>query len=193
MYRSGIYVLLYWLVCTALPAQSVRVPVGADGIPVFQLPEVVIVSPFASQRHRKQYEKMLAEQILLKRRVQKVWPLAVAFAAYFRQIHETLPQMPDAKVREAYKNILEKQLFSRYEPILRDMDIKEGGILIKLLHREAGRSAYAGIKEMKSGFAAFFWQQVALVLGNNLKAQYDPVREWQIEAIVQEMEARARK
>jgi len=170
-------------------SQSIQVPVGKDGIPIFQLPDIIITSPFASPRHKRKYEKWLTERYLLKARIIKLYPMAKSFGQYFKYIRETAPLLPSEASQKLYKELLEKELFARYEPLILDMSIAEGAVLIKLLHRELGQTAYMGIKEMKSGFSAFFWQQIALVLGNNLKVAYDPEKDKEMEEILIELGA----
>jgi hypothetical protein len=61
----------------------------------------------------------------------------------------------------------------------------QGGILIKLIDREIGKSSYDILKEMKGGFTAFLYQSVARIFENNLKSRYDPEEDRDIEAIIQ--------
>ena len=42
---------------------------------------------------------------------------------------------------------------------------------------------------MRSGFTAFMWNSIAILFGNNLKARYDPIEDYEIETIVQLIES----
>jgi hypothetical protein len=69
------------------------------------------------------------------------------------------------------------------------MSVNDGRVLIKLINRETNQVSYDIIEEVKGGFSAVFWQGVARIFGNNLKAQYDPLGEdRQIEQIVRYIE-----
>lgn len=170
--------------------QPVRVPTGADGLPQFTLPEIHILAPYASDRQRKKALKDRARFERLRYNVEKVYPYAKIFARNFTYLHNTLQTIEDASVREAFKNKAEKDLFGKYEKDLRDMTVTQGKILIKLLHRESGQTAFQGIRDLKSGASAVFWQGVARIFGNNLKSEYDPEEEAAIERILAELESR---
>ena len=64
------------------------------------------------------------------------------------------------------------------------MTITQGEVLIKLIDRETGNSSYDLVKDMKGGVSAFFMQSVARVFGHDLKSQYDPDQERDIEFII---------
>lgn len=193
----GITFILIWSVCLgAAFAQRpvVSAPTDSEGIPVFQMETLHIISGFASSRHRRQYEKRLEKFNKLRYNVRKVYPYALAFSKHFTYLHNTLATIEDKQVRNAFKDKVEKDVFGKYEKDLRDMTITQGRILIKLLHREGGRTAYQGIQDLKSGAAAFFWQGVARIFGNNLKSEYDAEEEADIEIILAEIESeQARK
>ena len=77
-----------------------------------------------------------------------------------------------------------------FEKEVKKLTISQGIILVKLIDRETGRTSYQVIKELKGGFTAFFWQGLARIFGNNLKAEYDPVdKDRVIEDIVMGIEA----
>lgn len=65
------------------------------------------------------------------------------------------------------------------------LTITQGRILIRLIYRETNNSAFAHIKEYKGSVNAYFWQSLALLFGNNLKADYEPYgKDADIEEIV---------
>lgn len=164
-----------------------RYPMEPDGLPRFELPEIHILAPFGSDRQRKKALRRKAQYDRLRYNVEKVYPYAKIFARHFTYLHNTLKTIEDPTIRESFKNKVEKDLFGRYEKDLRDMTITQGKILIKLLHREQGQTAFEGIKDLKSGAAAVFWQGVARIFGNNLKSEYDPDEEIMIELILEEL------
>lgn len=169
------------------------VPQEPDGLPRFQLEEIHILAPYANDRQRKKALRQKAKFDRLRYNVEKVYPYAKIFARNFTYLHNTLKNIEDPKVKDAFKDKVEKDLFGRYEKDLRDMTVTQGKILIKLLHRESGHTAFQGIQDLKSGASAVFWQGVARIFGNNLKSEYDPEEEQALEIILAELEAREKE
>lgn len=187
-----ILLFIFSLASLSLFAQSPTqlAPVEADGLPRFQLEEIHILAPYANDRQRKKALRQQAKFDRLKYNVEKVYPYAKIFARNFTYLHNTLKSIEDPRVKESFKDKIEKELFGRYEKDLRDMTITQGKILIKLLHRESGHTAFQGIQDLKSGASALLWQGVARIFGNNLKSEYDPEEEAAIELILAELEGR---
>ena len=74
------------------------------------------------------------------------------------------------------------------------LSFTQGRILIKLIHRETENTAFSHIKEYRGGFNAYFWQSLALLFGNNLKADYDPHgKDAEIEKVVQKILSEERR
>jgi hypothetical protein len=76
--------------------------------------------------------------------------------------------------RNRYINDVEKELFRLFEKDIRNMTISQGLVLMRLVDRECGMSAFSIIKTYENGFAANFWQLVARIFSQNLKTRYDP-------------------
>ena len=79
------------------------------------------------------------------------------------------------------KEIEIKNLFNRD---VKNMTISQGEVLIKLIDRETGNSSFNLVKDMKGGISAFLMQSVARVFGHDLKSQYDPDEDRDIESII---------
>ena len=66
----------------------------------------------------------------------------------------------------------------------------QGKILVRLVYRETNNSAFEHIREYKGAVSACFWQGIALLFGNNLKADYEPEgRDREIEEIVRKVDS----
>ena len=73
------------------------------------------------------------------------------------------------------------------------MTVTQGLVLLRLVDRECGLSAYEIIRTYESGFAANFWQLVARLFSQNLKMRYDPAKggeDAQIEELCWQLVAR---
>ena len=76
--------------------------------------------------------------------------------------------------RTRYINDVEKELFRLFEQDIRHMTVTQGLVLMRLIDRECGMSAYEIIKTYENGLTASFWQLVARLFSQNLKTRYDP-------------------
>lgn len=71
---------------------------------------------------------------------------------------------------------------------LMKLSITQGRILIRLIYRETNHTSFAHIREYRGTVNAYFWQSLALLFGNNLKAGYEPHGEdAEIEEIIQKI------
>ena len=158
---------------------------GNDTIPMFELPELVI------------YQRQDFEYLYLKRRyrrliknVKKAYPYAKVAGVRLKELDDFLVTIKDEKEQKAYIDQAEKEIMGEFEKEVKKLTMSQGIILVKLIDRETGRTSYQVIKELKGGFTAFFWQGIARIFGNNLKAEYDPEEaDRVIEDIVRGIEA----
>jgi hypothetical protein len=119
----------------------------------------------------------LAEHQRMIRAVKKVYPLALDAAVRLEKLDEDLEKLQIKKDRKAYTKALEDALKEELTPVLWKMTRYEGKILLKLLDRETNYTAFALIKDIRSGFTAGFYQAIAKLFGTNLKLEYDPTGE----------------
>ena len=168
--------------------KPVRARVDTTGTPEFYIPTVRIEDEFSSEADRAEYYEKLKNYERLKQYVKKVYPLAKACSGVINDVNRNLENTQDPKQRKKYMKRLEKELFQKYEKQLRSLTITQGKILIKLINRECGASAFNLIEEYKSSGAAVAWQLVAKIFGADLKDQYDRNKEQVIETIIREIE-----
>lgn len=179
--------LVFWLTAYSVEAQVVKSPhflpgilVDHDTLPHVTMPDITIFpkARFKNKQAEQQYWRMVVK-------VKKVYPYAKEAARLYAKYQKEV--QPDAKrrYRRAYVKKAEDELMALYGPKLKQMSISEGRILIKLIDRETKATSYDLISDIKGGVPAVFWQGVARLFGNNLKAQYDPYGEdRQIEQII---------
>ena len=154
---------------------------GKDTILLDSFEEVSIRGSLSSLQ-RKRLQR-------LDRYVRKVYPLALEAERlfyYYQAVSDSLKRKRD--VKKTMKRV-EKELFKKYEPQLRQLTISQGVIFVKLIDRQLGVTGYEIIKEFRGGVQAFFWQGVARLFKNNLKQKYDPKgKDFAIEVIIQRIE-----
>lgn len=162
---------------------------GPDSIPIAVLPEVEIVTKAPSPKRQAEVRRQWQNFQRLRRNVYLVYPLAKEAARIVKEVDTERARLgKKSRDYKAYEKRLKKELFERYEPILREMTVTQGILLIKLIHRETGLDAYTLLKDYLGGLQARFWQTIAQLYGSNLRLTYNPEEEPLIEAIIQEIE-----
>ncbi len=105
----------------------------------------------------------------------KVYPYALVGRRMMQQVDSTIAaDVSRRSERNRYINDVEKELFRLFEKDIRNMTVSQGVVLLRLVDRECGLSAYEIIRNYESGFAANFWQLVARLFSHNLKMRYNP-------------------
>jgi hypothetical protein len=122
---------------------------------------------FASAKEKAKWDR-------LKRDVKAAYPYAVLARMKLAEMDSQLVYVKGEKERKAFTEKCEKELTAQFSQDMRNLTMTQGRILFKLLDRETGSTTYQIIKERRGSFSAFMWQGVAVVFGNNLKADYDP-------------------
>ncbi len=107
----------------------------------------------------------------------KIYPYALVGRQLMAQVDSTIAaDVSKRSERNRYINDVEKELFRIFEKDIRNMTINQGLVLMRLVDRECGMSAFSIIKTYENGFAANFWQLVARIFSQNLKTRYDPTK-----------------
>lgn len=135
----------------------------------------------------KNSEKNWREYYKLVWRFARVYPYALASGGLKHQVDSTLTATGYKGIRrQMYIDAIQKQLFKDFEGAFREMSISQGALMLKLINRETGITAYSIIKDYKGGITAGFWQGVAKLFDNNLKSEYDPAgADRELEELVQ--------
>lgn len=138
-----------------------------DTLKVVQLDEVLILKGDIDEESVKNFS-------ILQRRVQRVYPYAKTAADRLLALDKGMAKLKTEKEKKKYFKIVEKYLENEFEGQLKKLSKKDGQILVKLIHRQTGRTTYDLIKEQKSGWKAFWANKTARVFSINLKTQYSP-------------------
>jgi hypothetical protein len=155
-----------------------------DTIPIYNLHTVTIVDSLDPE-----YYKNLQAYYRLRHNVLKVYPYARLLAVKLNEINTHLSTLQTKKERKKYMKDAEEQLKKDFEKDIKTFSVNQGQVFTKLIDRETGHSSYELIKDLRGSIKAFFWQNFALVFGQNLKNRYDPNGEdAAIEGIVQQIE-----
>lgn len=126
----------------------------------------------------------------LVRAVQRVYPLAQTAREKMRGMESELAQMESRRERKAYIRKIYKEIKEEYTPVLLNLTMTDGRVLIRLIDRETDYTAYEVLEEFKGGFSAMFWQGVGRLFGQNLKDEYGKSEEDRmVEKIIKYYEA----
>ena len=117
----------------------------------------------------------------------KIYPYALVGRKMMAQVDSTIAADARKKsLRNQYIKQVEKELLSIFSKDIKNMTTSQGVLLMRLVDRECGMSAFEIIKEYENSFAANFWQVVAKLFSQDLKMRYDPKgKDAKIEELVQ--------
>ena len=134
------------------------------------LNEVIIYKPveFINDKERLDY-------FVLKRKVTKVYPYAKMASERLSKLNTRLDKIKSKRKQKKYTKMLEKFLQEELTAELKRLTRTEGQILVKLIYRETGSSAYSLVRELRNGFRAFTYNTIAKVFKISLKETYDPL------------------
>ena len=123
----------------------------------------------------------------LKRRVQKVYP----YIEQGKKILADIAENEEASKKNEHRKYLkatESELKAKFEEELKDLSISEGLVLVKLVNREYSNNCYTIIKEFKGSINAFFWQQLGKRYGYDLKQEYIPKENAELEQAIEDLQ-----
>ncbi len=142
---------------------------GNDTIIHKNIKEIIILPErhFKNNRIERRYWRYAAK-------VKKVYPLAMEAKELLNKYEPVYNAIQDKQEKKKMMKDLEKELLSKHKEELKKWSISDGRILLKLINRETDRTPYSLIENFRGEFSAFFWQGVARIFKNDLKAGYDP-------------------
>lgn len=145
--------------------------VEGDSIPVefIGLEEVVLLSDltFENELERRKY-------LILRRKTIKVYPYAKLAAERLLELNRRLEQIESGSARRKYIKIVQEYIEDEFSAELKKLTRTEGQILVKLIHRQTGITTYELIRELRSGWRAFWYNATASLFDISLKEEFHP-------------------
>lgn len=166
--------LLFWLPAVS---QTDAVPVDTIVVTDFDRIDPVYVSASMDAQKRREY-------LILKRRVIKTMPYAKMAAMKMKAMEDKLQTIQGRRERNKYVKQCEESIKKMYMDQLKNLTIGEGQVLMKLLHRETGKTSWEIMRNYRGTGEAIFWQAFGSIYGHSLLTEYDPVLDHQIENII---------
>ena len=138
-------------------------------VDVIQLNEVYLLGKqqFASKEQRVRY-------LILKRKTLKVYPYAKLAAERFEELNRRLATLERKSERRQYTKVIQRYVEDEFSEELKKLTRTEGQILVKLMHRQTGITTFDQIKEIRSGWKAFWLNNTAKIFDISLKREFDP-------------------
>lgn len=145
--------------------------IDGDSIPqeIITLDEVIVLNKlkFNSKEDRKRY-------LILRRKTRKVYPYAKLAAERLMVMNERLQTLDRKRDKKKYTKRVQKYVEEEFSEQLKKLTKTEGQILVKLIHRQTGTTAYDLVKELRNGWRAFWYNTTATMFDIKLKEKYQP-------------------
>ncbi len=110
-----------------------------------------------------------------RKKTLKAYPYAKLAADRLIVLTERLENIKSKRRKKEYTKRIQKYLEEELTSQLKKLTRTEGRILIKLVHRQTGDTSFALIKELRSGWKAFWYNTTANLFKLSLKDKYDPI------------------
>lgn len=111
---------------------------------------------------------------ILRRKTLKVYPYSKLASERLTILNERLGQIRSRSERKRYTRVVHRFLEEEFSEELKKLTRTEGQILIKLIHRQTGETAFDLVKDLRSGWRAFWYQNTARLFDISLKEEFSP-------------------
>ena len=146
--------------------------IDGDSIPVsiIDLDAVVVLNKlkFNSKEDRIRY-------LILKRKTLKVYPYAKLAAERLVELNKRMEKLERRSDQRGYAKIIQRYIEEEFSEELKKLTRTEGQILVKLVHRQTGKTTFQLIKELRSGWRAFWFNNTAKLFDISLKEEFNPL------------------
>ena len=145
--------------------------IEGDSVPreTIDLEEVVLLRKlkFDDLDERKRY-------LILRRKTRKVYPYAKLASERLVELNSRLDKIKSRRDRKKYTKIVQNYIEEEFSAELKKLTRTEGQILVKLIHRQTGTTTFDLVKNLKSGWRAFWYNTTASMFDISLKEEYHP-------------------
>ncbi|MEO2143472.1 MAG: DUF4294 domain-containing protein [Flavobacteriaceae bacterium] len=151
---------------------DVLIMIKGDSIPSESI-NLMEITVFPSIEFKNIEDKI--KYYIIKRKTLKVYPYAILASKRLTELNKRLPLIKNRARKKKYTKIVERYIEKEFSDELKKLTRTEGQILIKLVHRETGKTVYRLIKKLRNGFRAFSYSSLAKLFNISLKEAYDPI------------------
>jgi hypothetical protein len=195
MYKKQLLIVLLFMVAGVGRAQIEEVPLDSiaekhiiiegDSIALssIALEEVFVFGKlkFGSYEDKLRY-------YILQRKTLKVYPYAKMAADRLVELNDSLAKIKSNSKRKRYTRKIQKYIEGEFSDELKKLTRTEGQILVKLIYRQTGKTAFDLVKELRNGWRAFWYNTTAKMFKISIKEEYHPdeiLEDYLIEDILQ--------
>jgi hypothetical protein len=136
---------------------------------VIQLNEITLLPKpkFSSKNDLRYY-------LWFRKKVYKAYPFAKLASERLDSLNARLERIDSKSKRRRYTKLVQDYIEGEFTDQIKKMTTTEGRILIKLIHRQTGKTAFNNIKGLRSGWKAFWYNTTANIFKLSLKTEYRP-------------------
>ncbi|GAA4304201.1 DUF4294 domain-containing protein [Aestuariibaculum suncheonense] len=113
--------------------------------------------------------------LILRRKTLKVYPYAKMAADRLDSMNTRLASLKRNRDKNRYTKQVQKYIEGEFSEKLKKFSRTEGQILVKLIHRQTGTTAFDLVKELRSGWRAFWYNTTASMFDISLKREFNPL------------------
>ncbi|MCB0735246.1 MAG: DUF4294 domain-containing protein [Flavobacteriales bacterium] len=143
---------------------------------VYEFEELALMD-FATKEQRDEYFRLVHN-------VKKVLPYAKLAAFRIQMMEDNLHLLTDEKAKAKYIKETEKAIKDEFMETMKNFSRSQGLLMIKLIHRECGKTTYEILKGYRGSVETFYWSAFAAMYNASLKSEFDPIIDYQIEMII---------
>jgi hypothetical protein len=145
--------------------------IDGDTLPrqFIDLDEVYLLNQlkFNSAEERRNY-------LILRRRTRKVYPYAKLAADRLYTMNQRLETLESNRDRRVYTRRIQKYIEEEFTEELKNLTKSEGRILVKLIHRQTGITVFDLVRDLRTGWRAFWYNTTASMFDISLKSEFQP-------------------
>ena len=111
---------------------------------------------------------------ILRRKTIKVYPYAKLAAERLVELNDSISKIKKPRHQRRYTKKVQKYIEEEFSEELKKLTRTEGQILVKLINRQTGTTAFDLVKELRSGWRAFWYNTTAKMFKISLKEEFHP-------------------
>ena len=124
---------------------------------------------------------------LLRNDLKIVWPMVLTVKIEYDLANAQLAFIETKAEKDQFLKEFEEFIKKKYFKEVFKLNFEQGQLLLLLIHKEMGKTAYDLLKEYRNVNRANFWHRMATMFGTSLKEEYSPNKYSHIDKVVQEM------
>ena len=111
---------------------------------------------------------------ILRRKTLKVYPYAKLASERLLELNNRLETIDSKRKKKRYTKQVQKFIEEEFSEELKKLTRTEGQILVKLIYRQTGITAFDLVKGLRNGWRAFWYNTTAKMFNISIKEEYHP-------------------